>query len=375
MKQRSSRHTSLNRRGFLAGVAGTAVVAGLNRSAAFALTADSDSALNLAKVAIPSSLTMLSENKISSLNDGLVPTSSRDRRNGSYSIRRGFEGDTRAQWVQYDWTKPVSTNKIDVYWAIDPPRPNGPPGSGFGRTAAPASYRILYWNGSDFVPVSNPQGLGVAGDTFNSTSFDEVKTYKLRLEVVPDGTHAAGIMEWKVYNSGPVPMLAPVVNAGIDRSVVIGGKTYLAGTAVWLQDLPGNTARWTKESGPGTVAFVNASSPVTTATFSAPGDYVLKLTAAGSGEQMTSTINVHAEAAPPKDRLDVVYTKRYAIDSPLWNARAKTLIVDWIPHCINYCERTDIAANRGDGGIDNFIEAGKANRGEPHGRAQRVCLL
>jgi hypothetical protein len=32
------------------------------------------------------------------------------------------------------------------------------------------------------------------------------------------------------------------------------------------------------------------------------------------------------------------------------------------------CERTDIPAMRGDGGIDNFIEAGKANRGEPHGK-------
>jgi hypothetical protein len=31
------------------------------------------------------------------------------------------------------------------------------------------------------------------------------------------------------------------------------------------------------------------------------------------------------------------------------------------------CERTDIPKMRGDGGIDNFIEAGKANRGESHG--------
>ena len=116
MKQRSSRHTSLNRRGFLAGVAGTAVVAGLNRSAAFALTVDSDSALNLAKVAIPSSLTMLSENKIGSLNDGFAPTSSRDRKNGSYSIHRGLEGDTRAQWVQYDWKQPISTHQVALFW-------------------------------------------------------------------------------------------------------------------------------------------------------------------------------------------------------------------------------------------------------------------
>src|SRR5580698_10387230 len=369
MKQRLSRRLSLNRRSFLAGVGGTAVLAGLNRSKAFALTGDTDSELNLAKVAVPSSLVMLSENKIGSLNDGFTPASSRDRKNGSYVIRRGREDDSHsAQWVQYDWIKPVSINKIDVYWAIDPPRPNGPPGSGWGRTAAPVSYRILYWNGSEFVPVSNAKGLGLTGDTFNTTSFDEVKTEKLRLEVVPDDMHAAGIIEWKVYGSGPAPSLPPVVDAGIDRSVVIGGGTYLAGKAIWLQDLPCNTAHWTKESGPGNITFVNAASPVTTATFSAPGDYVLKLTGLGSGEQMASTINVHAEAAPPKDRLDVVYTTKYSIDSPLWNTRAKTLIVDWIPHCIDYCERTDIAAMRGDGGIDNFIEAGKANRGEAHGR-------
>src|SRR6201996_1622273 len=311
MKQRPSRRLSLNRRNFLAGVGGIAVLTGLNRSKAFALASGMDNELNLAKVASPSSLTMLSENKIGSLNDGFPPASSRDRKNGSYMIRRGFDGDNRAQWVQYDWTKPVSINKIDVYWAIDPPRPNGPPGSGWGRTAAPASYRILYWNESDFVPVSNAQGLGVAGDTFNSTSFDQVKTDKLRLEVVPDEMHAAGIIEWRVYGSGPAPSLPPVVDAGIDRSVVIGGKTYLAGKAIWLQDLSGNTARWTKESGPGTVAFVDAAAPVTTATFSEPGDYVLKLTGSGSGEQMSSTVNVHAEAAPPKNRLDVVYTKKY----------------------------------------------------------------
>ena len=249
MKQRQSR-LSLNRRSLLAGVGGTAVLAALNRSKAFALTGDVDSELNLAKVASPSSLVMLSENKIGSLNDGFTPASSRDRRNGTYVIRREWEGDGRAQWVQYDWTKPVSINTIDVYWAIDPPRPNGPPGSGFGRTAAPASYRILYWNGSEFVAVSNAQGLGLAGDSFNTTRFDEVKTEKLRLEVVPDETHPAGIIEWRVYNSGPAPSLPPVVDAGIDRSVVIGGKTYLAGKAIWLQDLPGNTARWTKEVRP-----------------------------------------------------------------------------------------------------------------------------
>jgi len=70
---------------------------------------------------------------------------------------------------------------------------------------------------------------------------------------------------------------------------------------------------------------------------------------------------------PPKEkRLDVVYTKRYKIDSPLWNDRAKILITSWIPYCVSQIERTDLTL--GEGGLDNFIEAGKALRGEPHGK-------
>ena len=71
-----------------------------------------------------------------------------------------------------------------------------------------------------------------------------------------------------------------------------------------------------------------------------------------------STLKLKALAPPPSDRLDVVYTKHYAIDSPLWNARAKALIVNWIPHCIDMINRTNLT--EGQGGIDNFIEAGKA---------------
>jgi len=338
-----------NRRSFLAGIAGTALIVAVDPSKTFAATGDAP--VNLAKVATPSSLYTSGDTKLSALNDGLTPASSRDQQHGSY----GTWPRTDTQWVQYDWSKPIATNKVGVYWWIDRE-----------GVAAPASCRILYWNGSDFVPVSNPQGLGVAGDTFNTTTFDEVHTNKLRLEMVSDGKHSPGILEWRVFSSGPVPSFPPVVDAGIDRTVVLGGQTYLAGKADWLKPGPGNLVRWAKESGPGHVVFANASLPSTTATFSVPGDYVLKLTATGDKEQAVSTLNVRAEAAPPRQRLEVVYTKKYSIDSPLWNARAKSLIVDWIPHCIDYCERTNLT--QGQGGIDNFLEAGKAQRGEPHAR-------
>ncbi len=355
---------AVSRRGFLAGAAGVAVLSGV--AGADALGQGSDVPVNLARVAKASSLVTTSENKISALNDGVVPMNSHDRKNGLYAVRPDPEAEGAAQWIQYEWVKPVAISQVEVYWAIDAPRPKGPAGSEGAHLAAPASYRILYWDGNDFVAVSKPMGLGTAPDTFNATSFEGVKTAKLRLEIAPVADHAAGVLEWRVPSTGAIPSLPPVIHAGLDRSVVIGGSTYLAGKSTWLVDAPSNTVRWSKVSGPGAVSFARATAPVTTASFSAPGDYVLELLGSGAGSEPKSTIRVHAEAAPPKERLDVVYTRKYSIDSPFWSARSKSLIVDWIPHCIAYCERTDIAAGAGDGGIDNFVEAAKANRGEPH---------
>jgi DUF1680 family protein len=363
---------TFDRRGFLTGLAGAAVLAGIESPWAFPQSGPAE--LNLAKVAVASSNCGTSYSRISALNDGVVPADSQDRAAGFYSVSRDAFYSTPSesgtaeslQWVQYEWSKPVDLDKIDIYWAIDRPRPKGFAGADRGRMSAPASYRILYWTGKDFAEVSGARGLGTAHDTFNTTTFKEVRTNILRLELIPEGEHAIGFLEWKVYNAGAVPSLPPIVHAGVDRSVVIGGQTYLSGNGVWLQDRKGNAVRWSKVSGPGAVRFADEDAPVTTATFSAPGDYVLALTGSGIDGTESSSLSVHAEAAPPKDRLEVVYTRKYAIDSPLWNARAKSLIVNWIPHCIRNCERTDIPVHGGDGGIDNFIEAGKANRGEGH---------
>ena len=91
---------------------------------------------------------------------------------------------------------------------------------------------------------------------------------------------------------------------------------------------------WTKDSGPGEVKFADAKALITTATFSTPGAYVLRLTVDNGQSKATSTLNVSVETPPPAKQLDAVYTKNFKIDSPLWNARAKTLMVSWIPHCI-----------------------------------------
>ena len=176
--------------------------------------------------------------------------------------------------------------------------------------------------------------------------------------------------------------------AGIDRVTVLPGKTYLRGWAGYgdppRRQRPGRgpngevlppppppptgptpTVAWSKLSGPGDVTFADPKALITTATFKSPGAHVLKLTVNNGQSTATSTVNVLVETAPPAQQLDAVYTKNFKIDSPLWSARAKALMVSWIPHCIDYINRTDLT--QGPGGIDNFVEAGKALRGESHG--------
>jgi DUF1680 family protein len=180
---------------------------------------------------------------------------------------------------------------------------------------------------------------------------------------------------------------APALNgiAGVDRVVVLPGKTYLRGWTGYgdpprppsRRDRgaspappapppgPAPAVTWTKDSGPGPVTFADPKALITTATFTTPGAYVLKFTADNGRTKASSTLDVLVETPPPREQLGAVYTKNFKITSPLWKARAKALIANWIPHCIDQINRTDLAV--GPGGIDNFIEAGKKLRGEPHG--------
>ncbi len=303
----------------------------------------------LSVVAEASSSYVSGDTSLEALNDGYQPTSSRDRRSGSYGNwpRRG------TQWVQYSWSKPISTNKIDVYWWDDQ-----------RGVRLPKACRLLYWNGQAFTPVNNPSGLGVEGSKYNTTTFDEVQTSRLRLEIDSDGQYSTGILEWKVYDSGKSPDFPPRVAAGVDRVVILGGKTYLNGVIKTLDGKGASPAAWTKKSGPGEVAFENANEPVTTATFSKTGDYVLKLTAGKAPLSASSSLNVKVITPPPATHLDVVNTKTYKINNPLWNGRAKALIVNWIPHCIDKISDPNLR----EGGINNFIDAANKLPGKPYGR-------
>src|SRR5437762_3990633 len=210
-------------------------------------------AVNIAIVATPSSSYVSGDTRETALNDGSSPRSSRGDRRGSYGNwpRRG------TQWVQYDWSQPISTKQIEVYWWDDRQ-----------GVRLPKAARLKYWDGKEFVAVQNAAGLGVEGDKFNATTFDEVTTAKLRLEMDGDGEFSIGILEWRVFDSGKSPDFPPTVSAGVDRDVVLGGKTYLSGKVKLLKpNSPSARVTWSKETGPGNVTFADASGAETTATF------------------------------------------------------------------------------------------------------------
>jgi len=286
---------------------------------------------------------------IAFLNDGLVPNNTGRMRSRGNSSSRQFE----TQWVQYEWIRPVTTGEISVFWCDYE-----------NSVRLPDKYRIHYWDGKGFVPVTNVKGLGLINNQFNVTTFDEIQTTRLRLEVDSAERFPATILECLVFQAENSPDHPPIVSAGVDRTVMTGGNTYLSGNIKSVT--PVSSVEWKKSSGPGIVRFADAASVNTSAKFTLPGDYVLSMTATEGNLSSLATVKVKVQYPPRVDRLDVVYTKRYKIDSPLWNDRAKAIIVNWIPWCIDQIERTDLEI--GQGGLDNFIEAGKALRGEPHGR-------
>lgn len=326
---------------------GTAAVA-LSIPCASAQDRTSNAEVNLAVVAIPSTSYVSGHETLGAINDGFEPANSHDTRHGEY----GNWPQKGTQWVQYEWNRPISTRKIGVYWWNDR-----------RGVRIPTACRLLFWDGEAFVPVPHPHGLGIAEDQTNTTTFDEVKTTRLRLEIDASGDYSSGILEWKVFDSGNSPQFPPVVEAGVDRVVMQGAVTYLSGTYQTLSK-KGEPAiiAWSKVSGPGAVTFADAANPVTTAVCTEPGDYVLKLTVGRDSLESASTLTVKVKERPPTRHLELIDTESYTIDSPLWNDRAKALLVHWIPHCIGEISDPDLK----EGGINNFINAAKKLAGQPY---------
>ncbi len=209
--------------------------------------------VNLALVATATTSFVSGHETIHGLNSGFDPRNSNDKRHGAY----GNWPQKGTQWVEYAWSQPIHTGHVDIYWFDDR-----------RGVRLPKACRLLYDDGGKLVPVKNAKGLELKENQYNTTRFDDVHTTRLRLEMDSSG-ESTGILQWRVIDAGGSPEFPPQVTAGPDRAVIQTGKTWLSGT---VHDAlrPNRNAQmsWSKVSGPGDVAFENATAAETRASFS-----------------------------------------------------------------------------------------------------------
>jgi hypothetical protein len=146
--------------------------------------------------------------------------------------------------------------------------------------------------------VSGPGPVVFADAAAASTTatFSAAGDYVLRLTGDDGALRAADEVTVTVFDDGTEPTNAPpAVGAGNDVSVTLPGSASLAGSVSddGLPNPPGAvTAAWSMVSGPGTVSFADAAAAATTATFSAAGDYVLRLTGDDGALQTADEVTV-----------------------------------------------------------------------------------
>jgi PKD repeat protein len=122
------------------------------------------------------------------INTGIDPTTS----SPGAGVGWGTWPNGGTQWMQLDWTEPITTDRTEVYWYDDG-----------GGVRVPASWVLESWDDTagDWVEVSNPSEYGTAANQYNVTTHDPVTTARMRVTVVASGV-GVGALQWKVFEPG-----------------------------------------------------------------------------------------------------------------------------------------------------------------------------
>jgi Fungalysin metallopeptidase (M36)/IgGFc binding protein/Bacterial Ig domain/K319L-like, PKD domain/Fungalysin/Thermolysin Propeptide Motif/Fibronectin type III domain len=92
----------------------------------------------------------------------------------------------------------------------------------------------------------------------------------------------------------------PLAVAGPNQIIILPANLVSLAGSVTYANFPGTVdiVQWSKVSGPGDVAFSNPANPITTATFSTNGIYVLQLFASDSFLSASNSLSVTVDAPP-----------------------------------------------------------------------------
>jgi hypothetical protein len=147
-------------------------------------------------------------------------------------------------------------------------------------TEADGGGKIVYRQ-SPLSPISFGSRTTLMNGTFNNASSTRQIVTNEFVLVANGSSTVNGVLQTLTS----IANQPPVVSAGPDQALYGNLTTTVDGSAAGGQpNPPGSmTTTWSKLSGPGTVNFGSASAVDTTATFSAAGTYVLRLTATDGG--------------------------------------------------------------------------------------------
>jgi len=148
------------------------------------------------------------------------------------------------------------------------------------------------------IDVSSANAFAPAGLAYAPASDGSGAKHYYIVDRAVDNNDNPSIVDGKMFEltapvSGTPGNIPPTVNAGADQAVSLAANAILVGTVSddGLPNPPGAlTISWSKVSGPGLVTFGNANAVNTTASFSAVGSYILRLTA--SDGELTSSDDI-----------------------------------------------------------------------------------
>jgi hypothetical protein len=118
--------------------------------------------------------------------DGEEPASSAD--SSAYFDWWPVQGSA-AEWVEMTFAKPARVSESQVYWFDD---------TGRGGVRVPASWKLLYKDGSQWRPVETSAVYAAERNAWNTVTFTPVTTTGLRIELAMQPKFSAGLQEWKV---------------------------------------------------------------------------------------------------------------------------------------------------------------------------------
>jgi DUF1680 family protein len=123
---------------------------------------------------------------IGAINDRYEPRNSNDR-----SIPRchWWPKKGSAEWIQFDFKKPVHCSSVKIYWFDD---------TGTGECRIPESWQVFYKKGDEWIPVNPRGGYPVSKDRFNAVTFTRISCRALRIKINLQQTFSAGIYECKI---------------------------------------------------------------------------------------------------------------------------------------------------------------------------------